>query len=173
MWKRTLCREVQLTQKKCTFPDMPYLHVLSLLRQNRFEGEEVNLLFRSLRPCPLLRLPKRMLAANGKTSIISWTEVSALAMRLIVLYCVVLFQTQYVHSGRRRRFLIQKKKMKSKSLAAWASQLFFNITFSISVLLCTLLRAGRISLWFKHCAEAREVFFVSDSAIGLCLLGRN
>lgn len=29
--RRELCRKVQLTQKKCTFPDMPYLHVLSLL----------------------------------------------------------------------------------------------------------------------------------------------
>lgn len=106
MGKRTLCRELELSQKKRTFPDMPYLHGLSLPGQKRFKGEEVNLLFQPLSPCPLLRLPKRMLVANGKTSIISWTEVSTLAMRLMVLYCVVLFQTQYVHSGRRHRFLI-------------------------------------------------------------------
>lgn len=106
MQKRAPCKEVQLTQKKCTFPDMPYLHVLSLLWQTTFKEEEVNVLFQPLSPCPLLRLPKRMLVANGKTSIISWTEVSALAMRLMILYCVVLFQTQYVHSGRRHGLLI-------------------------------------------------------------------
>jgi len=112
-----------------------------------------------------------MLVANGKTSIISWTEVSALAMRLMVFYCVVLFQTQYVHSGRRHRFLIQKK-MKNKSLAARALQLFFSITFSISVLQCTLLRGGRISLWFKHCDEAQEILVVSDSAISFLLVSK-
>lgn len=98
-------------------PDMPYLHALSLLYQNTLKGEEVNLLFRPLSPCPLLRLPKRMLVANGKTSIISCTEVSALAVRLMTSYCVVLFQTQYVHSGRNHGFLILTK-MKNKSLAA-------------------------------------------------------
>lgn len=29
--RRELCKKVQPTQKKWTFPDMPYLHVLSLL----------------------------------------------------------------------------------------------------------------------------------------------
>lgn len=135
------------------------------------KGEEVNLLFRPLSPCTLLRLPKRMLVANGKTSIISCTEVSSLAVRLMALHCVVLFQTQYVHSERNHRFLIQTK-MKNKSLAAWALQLFCSITFSISALLCTLLRAARISLWFKCCAETQKISAVSDSTIGFVLVGK-
>lgn len=40
--------------------------------------------------------------------------------------------------------------MKNRSLSAWALQLFFSIKFSNSVLQCILLRAGRISLLFKH-----------------------
>lgn len=89
----------------------------------------------------------------------------------MALHCVVLFQTQYAHSGRNHRFLIQTK-MKNKSLAAWALQLFFSITFSISVLLCTLLRAARISWWFKHCAESQKILVVSDYTVGFVFAGK-
>lgn len=136
------------------------------------KGEEVNLLFLPLSPCPLLMLPKRMLAADGKTSITSWTEVSALVMRLMVLYCTVLFQTQYVLSDRKHRFLILKK-MKNKSLSAWVLQLFFSITLSNSVLQCIYFLGQEGFLCCLNTAEAQESLVASDSTIHFIFLARN